>query len=575
MNFTNSPLKTDFQNYRLANKTYLVMTFFSLSYVVLDYFAGIYYSALAAVLSIIGYLISMYVLYYPKKFETATYIIYLSIGLSVIIVNYVEGLMAGSIWFLLNLFFASPFFIRREKNYKKHIKKLYLLSASMIVISLIISPKYSTIYPHITMEQTHYKFIYNSIVCFIILLFFSIFALKSDANYIKKVDIARSKAEDEKERRTKVLSTVSHELRTQINSVNSITQLFLDNKDLQVEQKEQIETLNYCNDNMLVLVNDLLDIYKIEMGGFQLFKEPVSTKIILSRAILPFVAKAKEKSILLRNEIDDELINDSVTINTDRSRLIQVIDNLISNAIKFTNHGEIIFSASIVQETEENIDIKFSVKDTGVGINSRDTDKIFDSFSQIKNENDPNVHRGTGLGLSISKSIIDKMGGVLEVSSVINEGSIFHFQISFEKINPQSIKSKRDDYSNQLLKGVTILIAEDNKISMLYANKLLNSYGARTYTAENGAEAVEIVSSKNDIDLVLLDLEMPVMNGFIAIEKIKEIHNGLSVIAFTANIPSDSLLKELQISGFDDIISKPYKKNQMLDILNRFVLHKR
>lgn len=564
----------DFKTYRLAIRTYLVMFFFSLSHALLDYFTELYYSFFASVLTMVGYIVSMYFLFYAKKFRTATYIIYISIGISVIIGSYVEGLMTGNIWFLLNLIFASPLFIRREKNYKRHINRLYILTGGMIVFTLIISPQYSTVYSHISLEHTLYKFIFNSIVCFLILLFFSIFALKSNANYIKKVNIARANAEYEKERRTKVLSTVSHELRTQINSVNSITQLFLENQNLQVEQKEHIEALNYCNDNMLVLVNDLLDIYKIEMGGFQLFKEPVSTKLIFSKAITPFSAKAKEKSITLRNDIDSRLLNESVTLCTDKSRLTQVINNLISNAIKFTYEGEIIFSARITKETKETIDIEFSIRDTGIGISPSDKEKIFDSFSQIKNQNDPNVHRGTGLGLSISKSIINKMGGELKVSSVINEGSTFYFNISFEKTHLDHQNLEQENYNKQLLKDFTILVAEDNKISLLYVIKLMNSYGAKTYKAENGSEAVELITSHSDIDLVLLDLEMPIMDGFTAVEKIKELREDIPVIAFTANIPSAILLEKLKHIGFDDIISKPYKKNEMFDVLNKFVIKK-
>lgn len=317
---------------------------------------------------------------------------------------------------------------------------------------------------------------------------------------------------------------------------------------------------------MLFLVNDLLDIHKIESGKFELTVVPRRLGEILSKTTLPFINKAKEKNIGLINEIDDSLKN--IVVNIDDSRLMQVIHNLLSNAIKFTSQGYVSFSVKLVSEDLNQVSVLFKVSDTGIGISKENYNTIFDSFLQIKTNS---IYGGTGLGLAISKTIIEKMNSKIEVESTINEGSTFSFSLTLQKGSSTAVNDKIIETQNFYFNDNTILIVEDNTVSMMYVNKLLTKHNAKTYQATNGLIAIDKVKTHNDIDLVLLDLEMPKMNGFKAIKEIKALRPELTIIAFTANIPDQHMLEQLKSLKFDDIVPKPFRKNELFSILKKYL----
>lgn len=559
-------IKRQRQFFKSAVGIYTALIIFTLFFACYNFNSGFTNSGYAALFAIFGYIISATLLIGNKQFVLGTYIVYLTLGPAAVVASYHEGIMSGNFWFLLTMFFVIPFMIRQENYFVKEITRLYVITTTLLLILFIVSPWYPNPELQVPLRQTHQKFVIISIVCFCVILIFSFLAVISGKVYLKRVQEARHRAE--KETRTRVLSNIGHELRTQINSINGITQLILERQNLNPDDKQYAEILDYCNNNMLFLVNDMLDMHKIEAGRFELFKVKKSLGDLLTKTALPFVSKAEEKTLKLVTDIDKDLL--ALTVEIDDARLTQVFHNLLSNAIKFTDVGVVKFKAIKIDESTDKVEIRFSISDTGVGISPENHNKIFESFRQIKDDNKP-VYGGTGLGLSISKTIVEKMGSQIQVKSNLNQGTTFYFTLTLDKVETQKITRVLSNTSDNYLQNKTILIVEDNAVSMMFANRLLKTNGAKTYQAVDGIEAIVQVEKHNDIDIVLLDLEMPRLNGFKAISKIKAIRPELIVIAFTANIPAQEVIDKLANLGFDDIISKPFKKEDVYKVLKKYV----
>lgn len=556
--------------FKLAIRVYFAAIFFTSYYTFASFYNGFTASALITLFPLSGFIISAYLFVFKRNYLAGPYIVYILLCIATFCVSYLEGLLSGYYWFQLGLIFSLPYVIRREVYFQKHTNILYSLVIVFLVATFIVSPMYSDYYENLTKEDVHFRFILNSSVNFILIMVFSLQALSRSKYFIKKISSDKELAEHEKDRRTQVLSNLGHELRTQINSINGVTQLILGNETAEVDNKKYFEILDHCNNNMLLLVNDMLDIHKIESGHFELFNEPKVFHDFLSKITIPFIGKAEEKNLELNSFIDSKL--KGVTVNIDEKRFAQVIYNLISNAIKFTEQGKITFSAEVIDLDESRVVVQFLVRDTGIGIAPKNIKKVFDSFHQIHNENNP-VYGGTGLGLAISQSIIAAMNSEIEIESRVNEGTCFFFPLTLERAElvPNKLK-KEERLSDNFSLNSTILLVEDNMVSMMYAKKLLNKRVTKVYEGTNGVEAIERIKEHKDIDLVLLDLEMPVMNGFKAIEQIKKLRPDVIVIAFTANIPSTEIINKLEKLGFDDILSKPFNKQDLFTVLSQYTL---
>lgn len=546
---------------------YVTLILFTGSIAVYNYHEGLTQSVYACFFAITGYFVSMYFLILKRLYALGTFIVYFSLGIGSCVTSYLEGLMSGNIWFQLCLLYAIPFMIRQGSKYGFRTKMLYALVLSLLFITIVISPIFSDYYPQMTKEDTNLKLFISSISSFIVILIFSYLAVRTGKVYVQKIYQEKERAEKEKEVRTRVLSNLGHELRTQINSINGISQLILDEN--QDKKNKYAETLEYCNNNMLILVNDMLDMHKIESGGFKLYNKPKLLGEILDKTTIPFTNKATTKNLQLESFIDESLNN--ITVSVDETRLMQVLHNLISNAIKYTEQGGVVFFAKLIEETENTCQVKFTVKDTGIGISKENHKKIFDSFQQVRNHKKP-IYGGTGLGLAISKTIVEKMKSKIKIKSEPNKGSTFYFTIKFDKLESKPIQIKETVIIDKtFLSNNSILVVEDNAISMMFASKLLKDHGATVYQAENGQKALEKIADNENLDIVLLDLEMPVLNGFKAVSEIKKLYPKLTVIAFTANIPNQEMIDRLVDLGFDDIISKPFKKEDMFRILQNYI----
>lgn len=524
-----------------------------------------------SIFSIITISISIHIHFNLKKYFLSSLFVITMLNFLAFYANLRVGLVSSYFMYTYVFLCAIPFLNKRTKNYLKNSVILSIITLLFAILSFAFAPQYNV--KIMSIDDANNKLLTNSIISLTIFLIFSLSLVKMASNIIIALIKAKKNAEREKDTKTRVLSNLGHELRTQLSSIHGITQLLLEqNKKDELSNEtlsEYTEILDVCNNQMLFLVNDILDIHKIESGNFSLNNKPENLSYLLNQVIIPFKNKTKDKNLVFEISIDDKLKN--IYANIDASRLTQVIQNLLSNAIKYTEKGFVGFSAKLESETKENLYVSFFVKDSGLGIEEANLDKVFESFQQIRDNKNLNAG-GTGLGLAISKTIIEKMGSKITAFSKPNMGSDFNFKLKLKKVTDKELqKSTTCHISQQLisLDNKKILITEDNKISMLYASKLLEKNKATIFKAFNGLEAVNVIEKNPDISLILLDLEMPVMNGFTAIKEIKKINKSVKIIAFTANIPDANLLERLKQLNFDGFLPKPFKNEQMFSVLKK------
>jgi signal transduction histidine kinase/CheY-like chemotaxis protein len=382
-----------------------------------------------------------------------------------------------------------------------------------------------------------------------------------DITDIKKVQteltIAKDKAEFAMKTKSQFLSNMSHELRTPLNGIIGTANLLLGEASMP-EQKEHFDLLKYSSEHMLNLINDVLDFSKIEANMMQLEKAPFNVKNFFNKIQSIFIAQYAQKNVLLLFDVDENLDRYFLA---DETRLSQVMSNLISNALKFTEVGKVVVNATILKSNSKTTSISISVTDSGVGISEQHQKIIFNSFTQ----GDTSTTRkfgGTGLGLSISKNIIEMYHGKLEVESKKNVGSKFYFTIDLD----MDLSNKKYINENVLsslknLDGLKVLVAEDNKINMLVARKFLKKWNIYPIEAENGKIALKEFQ-QNNFDVLLVDLEMPEMDGYETITAIRKTNKSIPIIAFTAAV-YDNIYTDLIAKGFTDYIQKPFRPEDL------------
>lgn len=383
----------------------------------------------------------------------------------------------------------------------------------------------------------------------------------------KELIRAKDKAEDASRSKAQFLSNMSHELRTPLNGIIGLTNILLSETYLP-EQQQHLETLKYSSDHMLSLVDDILDFNKIEAGKVELSIEPFNLKAMLDKLSIFFIAQALEKNLQFDIEIDPELNRE---VLGDITRLRQVLNNLLSNAIKFTNRGYVRLTVQIAERiSEKSCRIYFGVTDSGIGIPGAKLEKVFESFTQA----DPRTTRkygGTGLGLTISKKLVELMNGVMEVDSIHGKGSCFSFDLIFE-CNDQdktvTIQQKLiTDF--EAFNSLEVLIAEDNAVNLLVAKNILSKWNINVTNAENGQVALNKIKDKK-FDLILMDLEMPVMDGLTAVGKIREFNSKIPIIALTA-ASFENLQFDLQKAGLNDFVQKPFRPEELYNKIHRLI----
>jgi len=375
---------------------------------------------------------------------------------------------------------------------------------------------------------------------------------------------AKEKAEKAAQVKSRFLSNMSHELRTPLNAIIGTTNIILQEEYLPT-QRQSFEVLKYSSEHMMQLVNDILDFSKIEAGKMELESVPFNLKAFLQKVIASFTTPIESKKLGFKVAIDNSA---DMEINGDETRLNQVMNNLLANAIKFTESGTIGIDVKLKNKKSNSADIYFAITDTGIGIPQNKMRQIFESFTQADIET-TRKFGGTGLGLAISRKIIAQMGGTLQAESSLHAGSIFYFTINFKitkQIKPYVDEGRIKGLSN--LQGITVLLAEDNPINMIVAKRFLEKWDITVIEAENGVKAVELFY-QNKPDLLLIDLEMPEMDGAQTVEAIRKTHSDIPIIAFTA-ATYENIREDLLSKGFNDYVPKPFKPEELHQKIMQF-----
>jgi len=374
-------------------------------------------------------------------------------------------------------------------------------------------------------------------------------------------DLVQAKEEAEKSDRIKTsfLQNISHEVRTPMNGIVGFAELLRSSDITDEKREEYTKLMTSCTYQLAGVINDIIDISKIETGDVELFPGEFIISELLENDFQIYSASAIEKGIKVEisNKVGDQILR------TDQAKISQVLNNLMSNAVKFTNAGSIKINFSREDET-----LNFSVSDTGIGIDKELIPVVFDRFSQAETGLDRS-YTGAGLGLSISKGLINFMGGSIEVESEAGKGSTFKVSVPVEFT--ESYEAEKTNNSDKALRNnLTILIAEDDEISMLYHKEIFANSGHTILSASNGLEAIGIVRRNENIDLVLMDLKMPLMNGHDAARKIKEVNRSIPVIALTAYAFEEDDRKVIS-DDFDDYLVKPVDRDLLISRIKKVI----
>lgn len=384
---------------------------------------------------------------------------------------------------------------------------------------------------------------------------------------------AKEQAEQSNKAKERFLANMSHEIRTPMNGIIGMGELLLGTK-LTPTQKNYLENINTSAETLLIIINDILDFSKIEAGKFEFDEKPFNLLKLIEKAMLPFEVKAKDKKIYLNINIPTNL----PILEGDDIRLQQILNNLVGNAIKFTETGGVLLSVKEEKRTTGTISLHFRVSDTGIGINKDKINDIFQLFTQ-ETGNTTRKYGGTGLGLTISKQLIEMLGGEINVRSNKGEGTDFYFTLTFKTTNAivedteiQNIKNNIEA-ENPIRQKTHILLAEDNKVNQVLAISILNKYGYPVDVVETGNEVLKALET-NYYHIIMMDVHMPEKDGYTTTRHIREDlpepHCNIPIVAVTASAIKGERERCLN-EGMTNYISKPYKVSELINTLDTIV----
>ncbi|WP_052823437.1 tetratricopeptide repeat-containing hybrid sensor histidine kinase/response regulator [Neotamlana sedimentorum] len=422
----------------------------------------------------------------------------------------------------------------------------------------------------------NFKKINIAIIITLVLLLISIVIIYS--NYVSKrklsntleaknseLKIAKDKAIKTAELKSKFISNVSHELRTPLYGVVGITSLLLEKNDLNDADKKYLNSLKYSGDYLLNLINDILQVSKMEAQKVEIKNVSVNLIEMLNNLVNTFNYRLEETNNQLALNIDKSIPE---YIKCDKVRLSQILINLIGNSIKFTTNGEIKLNVVLLSKNNDKVGLRFEVVDNGIGIPKEKFNTIFENFSQIEESN--LNYQGTGLGLSITKNLVNLFGGDIKLESEVNVGTNISFELNFDLDNLKVIQKPeakliKDNVVNSE-NGIKILVAEDNKINQVVTKSLLTKQGYFCNIVDNGQKALEEIRN-NHYDLVLMDINMPIMNGNEATKAIRRFNSNIPIIALTAADIED-ISKNCKEIGFNDYIIKPFDNYEFFQVIS-------
>jgi PAS domain S-box-containing protein len=366
-----------------------------------------------------------------------------------------------------------------------------------------------------------------------------------------KAESATQIAEDAVKAKQQFLSNMSHEIRTPMNAIIGFTKVVL-RTELTARQKEYLIAIKMSGDALIVLINDILDLAKVDAGKMTFEQTPFKMATSIAAMLHLFETKIQEKNLELVKEYDSRI---PTVLMGDPVRLHQIILNLMSNAVKFTADGKITVQVRLLNEDEDKATIEFSITDTGIGVNKDNIEKIFETFRQASSGT-ARLYGGTGLGLAIVKQLVNQQGGSIQVKSELGHGSTFSFILSFQKTKAIAESESEIVDLNTKIKNIKVLVVEDMALNQLLMKTLLDDFGFERDIASNGKIAIEKLQT-NMYDIILMDLQMPEMNGFEATEYIRtKMNSTIPIIALTADVTTVDLEK-CKALGMNDYIAKP------------------
>jgi len=401
-----------------------------------------------------------------------------------------------------------------------------------------------------------------------------------------KLNTRSRQAYNESQAKSDFLAVMSHEIRTPLNAIIGLGQLELENKNLPQDSKKSIEKILMSGNNLLRIVNDILDLSKIERGKFEIISEEYEVPSLVNDICIiaqsRIAAKPLELKVFVSPEIPNRFLGDA-------QRIKQILNNFISNAVKYTQKGFVLLSVKYAVANEIPC-LKFKVKDTGIGIRPEDIPKLFDSYNRLDNKKNKTIE-GTGLGLSIAKKLSDLMDGVIEVKSVYGTGSEFSLVIpqiikdstpigkeisnKLEQLTYNAGKSlPKADFARTQFTGASILVVDDVAVNLEVIKGLLEPYNLHIKAVTSGQQAVDLIKDGNRYDIIFMDHMMPDMDGIEATGIIRSLNNdyvkNVPIVAFTANAMIDSNKMFLE-KGFNDFISKPVDIHKLDNCLNKWI----
>ncbi|HXD77048.1 MAG TPA: ATP-binding protein [Puia sp.] len=461
---------------------------------------------------------------------------------------YVQGTSQASYLYLFPFAMAMIFFLRVRKL---TIGVVLSLGGTFLVLSAIVLflPFRSDI-DRVTDLVNNRHLAVNIIVNFLLMILFFYFILQL-------LDIKEQKTKIAATAKARFMSNMSHELRTPLNAIIGTTHLLMQEHEA-LQDHDHFKILKNSSEHMLQLVNAVLDFSKLDEGKLEFVRDPFDLPHLLHQIGDSFNAVTRQKGIRLVLDIDN--VPDRKKVIGDEMRLRQIILNLLSNAVKFTESGTVTLRTKVHDCSDTAADINFAVSDTGIGIPPDKLHLIFESFTQVDAET-TRKYGGSGLGLSICRELVRNMGGQLGVTSEPGKGSTFHFTLRMNLQTQVAIVPKERLRGLKELTGVNILLVEDNAVNLNIARRFLHSWGAIIQPAENGQVAWDLFRSRS-FDLLLVDLEMPLMDGKALISKVRAVDKDIPAIAFTAAV-YENMYQDLQDHGFNGFLHKPFRPDEM------------